>query len=62
MGLLEKVQKALEGKKTYIVALLIGAGAVLSYLGVDIPEFVWSILGMLGLGAVRSAVGKIENK
>lgn len=61
-GLLEKVGTALQGKKTYIIALLIGVGAVAISLGYQIPVWVWPLLGALGLGAVRSALNKMEKK
>lgn len=57
MSLLEKVEKFLDGKKTYIVAILIGLGSGWVALGHVIPEWVWIGLSALGLGAVRSAIG-----
>ena len=59
--MLEKIGAFLQGKKTYIVAVLIGVGAVLQTLGYVIPEAVWYILGALGLGAVRSAIDKLKS-
>ena len=59
MGILAKIEALLSGKKTYIVATLIGIGAVAVHLGYIIPEFAWAILGALGLGAVRSAIAKL---
>jgi len=50
--------EAIDGKKTYIVAALIAAGAGAQALGYVIPEWVWSLLGAAGLGAVRSALDK----
>ena len=50
------VLKWLEGKKTYLVAVGIGAVAVLRALGVEIPPVVWPILAALGLGAIRAGV------
>ena len=46
------------GKKTYIVALVAGISAVATALGYPIPEWVWPLLGALGLGSVRAAVAK----
>lgn len=46
------------GKKTYIVAGLAGVAAVAQAFGYTIPEYVWTVLGAAGLGAVRHAVGK----
>jgi hypothetical protein len=48
----------LDGYKTYIVAVLIGALAILQALGYQVPESVWLLLNALGLGAVRDAIGK----
>ena len=59
MDILSKVGTLLNGKKTYIVAALVGIAAALQALGIDIPwVIVGPILGALGLGAVRSAVNK----
>ena len=55
-----KLIKFLNGKKTFFVAILTGVGATLTIFGIHIPEFAWAILGALGLGAVRSAIKKIE--
>jgi len=62
MSMLEKIGQYLQGKKTYIIAVLIGAGALATQLGYVIPEAVWYILGALGLGAVRSALDKLNAK
>lgn len=58
MGILSKIEALLQGKKTYIVGILIGVVAVLQYYGVAIPEFAWTLLAAIGLGAVRSAIQK----
>lgn len=60
MGILERIEKALQGWKTYIVAVLVLGGAVLEIKGIAIPGFIWPILSALGLGAVRSAIGKLK--
>lgn len=60
MGFLEKLGQALQGKKAYIVAILIAAGAAGVSLGYVVPEWIWPILGALGLGAVRSAIDKLK--
>lgn len=57
---MEKIIKFLNGKKAYIVAILIGIGAIAMSLGVVIPEWVWLLLGGLGLGAVRLALAKLK--
>lgn len=56
--MLEKIGKLLQGKKTYIVAILIGVGAAAQAMGYVIPEYVYILLGALGLGAVRSGIEK----
>ena len=50
----------LKGKKTYIVfaALFIIGG--LQANGIEIPQWVYSILAALGLGALRAGVKKAE--
>lgn len=48
----------LNGKKTYIVALLAAAGAAAQALGYNIPDWSWMLLNAAGLGAVRSAMGR----
>lgn len=48
----------LEGKKTYIVSAVTIALAVAQALGYVIPEYVYALLGALGLGTLRVAVTK----
>ena len=60
MGIFSKIDAFLQGKKTYIVAIGIGVGIVLNAFGIAIPELVWGILAALGLGAIRSAINKIN--
>ena len=48
--------KFLEGKKTYIVAGIVGVLAFCSYAGINVPSWVDLALGALGLGALRSAI------
>ena len=62
MDILSKIGAWLNGKKTYIIALLIGAGAIATSLGYSVPEWAWTLLGALGLGAVRSAIDKLNTK
>ena len=57
---MQKILEWLDGKKTYIVAVLVGLGAVATSLGWSIPDWVWLLLGAIGLGAVRDAVKKLE--
>ena len=56
--MLSKIEEIMKGKKTYLVMILVGVGAVLQFKGIVIPEWAWSILAAGGLGAVRSAIGK----
>lgn len=46
----------LEGKKTYIVAALAAATAAAQALGYTVPDWVYTLEGALGLGALRVAV------
>ncbi len=57
---MQDLLKWLDGKKTYIVAILIGVGAAGTAIGWVIPEWVWLLLGAIGLGAVRDAVNKVK--
>jgi hypothetical protein len=54
------IAEKLAGKKTYIVALVAAAVAFAQSLGYPIPDFVYGILGALGLVTVRAAVAKVE--
>ena len=51
----DKIVKFFEGRKTYITAVLIGIFACLQALGIAVPEYVYAILGALGLGSLRAA-------
>ena len=53
--------KALEGKKTYIVALaiaLLNLAVALNWIGVDQLSQINAVLVALGLGALRSGINK----
>lgn len=56
--MLEKIGNLLQGKKTYIITVLIFIAGGLQASGIVIPEIAWSILGGLGLAAVRSGINK----
>ena len=56
--MLEKLGQLLQGKKTFIVAVLTFVAGGLVALGVQIPEYVWIILAGAGLGSIRSAINK----
>lgn len=62
MSLLNKIEAFLDGKKTYIVAILGGIAGILEASGINIPAWVWPILAALGFGAVRSAIGNSPTK
>lgn len=53
-----KIMAALEGKKTYITALIAAILGLAEAYGVKIPEYVYVLLGAFGLGALRSGVTK----
>ena len=55
---MKKVLDWLNGKKTYITAALIGVCAALQAYGIVIPEYVFVLLGAMGLGAVRAGIKK----
>lgn len=55
---MKAILAAIDGKKTYIVAALIGIGGAAQALGYHIPDWTWQLLGAAGLGAVRSALDK----
>lgn len=56
----ESILNYINGKKTYIVAALTGVAIVVQAFGIVIPEVVWQMLAVLGLGAIRSALKKLE--
>jgi hypothetical protein len=55
---MDKLLAFIDGKKTYITAALIAIGAGATALGYVIPEWVWALLGAIGLGSVRAAIKK----
>jgi hypothetical protein len=48
----------LDGKKTYLVALVVAGLAVAQVFGIVVPEYVYTLLAASGLGALRVAVTK----
>tara|TARA_R110000868_G_scaffold26471_6_gene101833 strand:- start:668 stop:829 length:162 start_codon:yes stop_codon:yes gene_type:complete len=48
----------LEGKKTYIVAIIAAVLSVLPTFGIEVPEQVYGVLAALGLATVRNAITK----
>ena len=59
-AIMGKLIEWISGKKTYIVAGLVGVGAAAAMLGYTVPDWTWMILAGLGLGSVRAAVDKIK--
>ena len=57
---MKKIMDYLQGKKTYIVAILTAVFIILNAFDVVIPEYIWQLLAVAGLGAVRSALKKLE--
>jgi hypothetical protein len=55
---MQNIFALLEGKKTYIIALVAALTAGAQALGITIPDFVYAIEAALGLGALRVAVTK----
>ena len=55
---MQSIIAALEGKKTYIVALIAAVTAAVQALGYPVPDFVYALEAALGLGAVRVAISK----
>lgn len=47
----------LKGKKTYIIAVAVGALAAGQQLGYEVPEVAWLVLNAFGLGFMRAAIG-----
>lgn len=48
--------KALKGKRTYIAAAVAAGIAAAQVLGYTIPDYVFTLLGALGLYGVRAAI------
>ena len=56
----QKIQGALAGKKSYLVALITAILGLLQAYGVNVPEWIHPILGALGLATLRAGVAKNE--
>ncbi len=52
----EPIRSWIVGKRTYLIAATILLCGMLSYCGVEIPDFIWAALGALGLGFLRAGV------
>ena len=55
-----KIVTFLKGKKTYIIAICVGVAGALKYLGIDIPEWIFPLLGAMGLGTLRDALNHVK--
>ena len=55
---LDNIWAWLEGKKTYIVAIIGAILGLLQIFGIVVPEWVFAILAAIGLGTVRAAIKK----
>lgn len=50
----------LKGKKTYVCAVVAGITAAADYLGVEVPNLVYIIEGLLGVASLRAGIAKAE--
>jgi len=53
---LTQLSTFLEGKKTYITAFVTFALALAQALGYTVPEYVYAILGAIGIATVRHGI------
>lgn len=62
MGMLGNIEAGLQGKKAYIVMIAAIIGAICAYItgNMTLVQAIEAILAALGLGAMRSAVGKVS--
>ena len=51
-----KLIEWLKGKKSYLVAIVVGLLAALQSLGVAIPEYIYALLAAFGIAAVRASI------
>lgn len=56
----ERIEKWLDGKRTYLTVLAILVVGLLTTRGIEIPEYVWAALAAAGLGFMRAAIKKAE--
>lgn len=57
---MEGILNWLSGKKTYLIAATVAVLGGLTAWGYEIPEFVWYILGALGLGTLRAGISGLK--
>lgn len=53
---MDKLLKLLEGKKTFLIAIVAAGIAFCSAMGIVVPEWVMQLLAALGLATVRMAI------
>jgi hypothetical protein len=53
---MDKLLAFLNGKKTYLIAIVAAGMAFCASMGIVIPEWVMQLLAALGLATLRSAV------
>jgi len=56
----DKIKAVLSGKKSYFIALITAILGLVQAYGIYIPEWVYVILGALGLTTLRAGVSKNE--
>jgi hypothetical protein len=50
----------LDGKKTYLTAIVTAVIGAAQALGYEIPQWIYAILGAFGLGTLRAAVTRTK--
>lgn len=55
----KKIIELLKGKKTYITVAIGAILAGVKMYGIDIPDDVWTILGLFGLAFLRDAINNL---
>jgi hypothetical protein len=55
---MQSILTFLDGKKTYVIAIVAAMTAAAQALGYTVPDYVYAIEAALGLGALRVAVTK----
>ena len=51
-----KLLKLIEGKRTYLVAIVAAGLAFCASMGIVVPDWVMQLLAALGLAAVRASI------
>jgi hypothetical protein len=53
---MDKLLKLLEGKKTYLIAIVAAGLAFCASMGIVVPDWVLQLIAALGLATVRAAI------